>query len=254
MLSKLTPRPCLLPAAAAAWQDEMSRKGYRTLVMGERVVSAAEYKEWSAQWNAAQVAMDDREKKVAAASEAIERNLELVGATGVEDKLQDGVPECLQDLRKAGIKTWILTGDKVETAVSIAHNCKLFTDDMEVLQLVDADLNKEKDSTPKQALSKVRRRGEGGCSMAGVAGGRQGSSDRVQILRCAEVTPTRTGRVAACPSSFLQVSHGLLLAHAQAVDGSWHMHSGPVVHVAAGAGCFCVSAPGRHTQVRSRVG
>lgn len=173
------------------------------MVMGERVVSAAEYKEWSAQWNAAQVAMDDREKKVAAASEAIERNLELVGATGVEDKLQDGVPECLQDLRKAGIKTWILTGDKVETAISIAHNCKLFTDDMEVLQLVDADLNKDKEIPPKKALSNVRRRGGGGCSMAGAA-----AAGREAVTVC-RVTPTRTGRVAASPPSFPQVSHGL---------------------------------------------
>lgn len=55
-----------------------------------------------------------------------------VGATGIEDRLQDGVPETIQALRDAAIVVWVLTGDKQETAVNIAYSCALFTPDMEV--------------------------------------------------------------------------------------------------------------------------
>ena len=51
----------------------------------------------------------------------------ILGVTGIEDKLQDGVPECIAALREGGIKVWVLTGDKIETAVNIAYSCRLFT-------------------------------------------------------------------------------------------------------------------------------
>ena len=57
--------------------------------------------------------MENREEKVSDAYEEIEKNLKLMGATAIEDKLQDGVPECIENLAKAGIKIWVLTGDKV---------------------------------------------------------------------------------------------------------------------------------------------
>lgn len=63
---------------------------------------------------------------------------------------QDGVPECLQALSHAGIKVWVLTGDKVETAISIAYSCKLFTEDMAVIELREADfMGQEDESTNK---------------------------------------------------------------------------------------------------------
>ena len=65
----------------------------------------------------------------------IEHSLELLGATGIEDRLQDGVPECIHSLRHAGIKVWVLTGDKIETAVNIAYASRLFSPGMELLQL-----------------------------------------------------------------------------------------------------------------------
>jgi magnesium-transporting ATPase (P-type) len=68
----------------------MSRKGYRTLVMGERVIPPAEYERWATAWNAAQTLTSGREVEVDKVAESIENNLELVGATGVEDKLQVG--------------------------------------------------------------------------------------------------------------------------------------------------------------------
>lgn len=70
--------------------------------------------------------------------EKIERNLLLVGSTAIEDKLQDGVPECIAKLAKANIKIWVLTGDKQETAINIGYSCQLLTNDMDVFT-IEAD-------------------------------------------------------------------------------------------------------------------
>jgi phospholipid-translocating ATPase len=61
--------------------------------------------------------MEDREEKIEAVSEELETDLRLLGATAIEDKLQDGVPETIADLKRAGIKIWVATGDKLETAI-----------------------------------------------------------------------------------------------------------------------------------------
>lgn len=61
--------------------------------------------------------MENREEKIEAVSDELERDLRLLGATAIEDKLQDGVPETIADLKRAGIKIWVATGDKLETAI-----------------------------------------------------------------------------------------------------------------------------------------
>jgi hypothetical protein len=61
--------------------------------------------------------MDDREGRIEAVADELERNLRLLGATAIEDRLQDGVPETIADLKRAGIKIWVATGDKMETAI-----------------------------------------------------------------------------------------------------------------------------------------
>jgi len=76
-----------------------------------------EYDEWSVRYNEATVALEDREEKLAAISDEIEQDLRLLGATAIEDRLQDGVPETIADLKVAGIKVWVATGDKLETAI-----------------------------------------------------------------------------------------------------------------------------------------
>lgn len=76
-----------------------------------------EYEEWRARYNEATVALEDREEKIAAVSDEIEHDLRLLGATAIEDRLQDGVPETIADLKLAGIKVWVATGDKLETAI-----------------------------------------------------------------------------------------------------------------------------------------
>lgn len=61
-------------------------------------------------------------------AELIEGDFDLVGSTALEDKLQDGVPETIEHIRNAGIKLWVLTGDKVETAINIGYSCRLLDD------------------------------------------------------------------------------------------------------------------------------
>jgi len=76
-----------------------------------------EYEEWSHRYHEATVALDDREEQIEKVSDKMERGLKLLGATAIEDKLQDGVPETIADLKRAGIKIWVATGDKLETAI-----------------------------------------------------------------------------------------------------------------------------------------
>jgi phospholipid-translocating ATPase len=73
------------------------------------------------------VALEEREEKVEAVSDEMERGLRLLGATAIEDKLQDGVPEAIADLKRAGIKVWVATGDKLETAICESSRPELLT-------------------------------------------------------------------------------------------------------------------------------
>jgi phospholipid-translocating ATPase len=63
--------------------------------------------------------MHDREARIEEVCDELERDLRLLGATAIEDRLQDGVPETIADLKKAGIKVWVATGDKMETAIGV---------------------------------------------------------------------------------------------------------------------------------------
>ena len=85
----------------------------------------------------------------------MENKLKLLGATGIEDKLQDGVPDSIANLRAAGIVVWVLTGDKQETAINIAYSCKLFNPNMEVIKL-NARSRDSAESTIKFHLNSIR--------------------------------------------------------------------------------------------------
>jgi len=114
---------------------EYSNLGLRVLMAGVRVLSEQEYQDWATSHLAAENALEKRDKLLADSFNRVENRLRLVGATGIEDRLQDGVPEAIQRLREAGIVVWVLTGDKQETAINIAHSCRLFTNNMEVIKL-----------------------------------------------------------------------------------------------------------------------
>ncbi|KAG2404501.1 Phospholipid-transporting ATPase [Vigna angularis] len=111
--------------------NEYSSQGLRTLVIGSRDLSDAELEEWQSCYEEASTSLTDRATKLRQTAALIESNLKLLGATGIEDKLQEGVPEAIEALRQAGIKVWVLTGDKQETAISIGLSCKLLSGDMQ---------------------------------------------------------------------------------------------------------------------------
>jgi P-type E1-E2 ATPase len=90
------------------------------MVIAYRDLSEPEYKKWSQHLETAATAIDDRETKLAEVYTLIERQLSFLGITAIEDKLQEGVKETLNLLQEAGIKIWMLTGDKSETAIQIA--------------------------------------------------------------------------------------------------------------------------------------
>ncbi|XP_066503233.1 phospholipid-transporting ATPase IF-like isoform X1 [Hoplias malabaricus] len=116
--------------------DEFALKGLRTLVVGYRLFSPEEFKEVERRIHEARTALQQREERLAETFSFIEKDLQLLGATGVEDKLQDKVQETIEALRLAGIKVWVLTGDKHETAVSVSLSCGHFHRTMNVLELV----------------------------------------------------------------------------------------------------------------------
>jgi phospholipid-translocating ATPase len=112
------------------WLEEecgnLARKGLRTLVLAVRVLSKEEFHAFSQRYEAAKRSLVDRDALMRTAVEDLECNLELLGLTGVEDKLQDQVSSTLATLRNAGVRVWMLTGDKVETATCIAMSANLF--------------------------------------------------------------------------------------------------------------------------------
>ncbi|XP_054163939.1 phospholipid-transporting ATPase VD-like [Oppia nitens] len=112
--------------------DYYSKQGLRTLCMSKRILSEEEYNKWNENHKKAEQSLKNSEEVLIESYNRIECNLTLLGATGIEDSLQERVPEVIANLRLAGIVVWVLTGDKVETAVNIAYSCELFTKNMTV--------------------------------------------------------------------------------------------------------------------------
>ncbi|KAH8282310.1 hypothetical protein KR054_006841 [Drosophila jambulina] len=103
----------------------MAREGLRTLVVAKKVLTEEQYSDFEMRYNAARLSITDRVAKVAAVTESLERELELLCLTGVEDRLQENVRPTLELLRNAGVRVWMLTGDKLETACCIAKSSQL---------------------------------------------------------------------------------------------------------------------------------
>ena len=112
------------------WLDEecgnMAREGLRTLVVGRKKLSSEAYQAFEQAFHAAQITLGDRTASIASTvAQHLEHDLELLALTGVEDKLQEDVKSTLELLRNAGLKIWMLTGDKLETARVISLSSKL---------------------------------------------------------------------------------------------------------------------------------
>src|SRR6266851_667977 len=136
IFERLAPGGEELKAVTEEQLSSFAHEGLRTLTLAYRVVPEDEYNSWVERYWDALASVDDRESEIERVSDEVERNLLLLGATAIEDKLQDGVPEAIADLKKAGIKIWVLTGDKLETAIGLCfvHRCcpphgSMLTDD-----------------------------------------------------------------------------------------------------------------------------
>ncbi|KAG6650944.1 hypothetical protein CIPAW_06G078200 [Carya illinoinensis] len=110
--------------------EQFGSSGLRTLCLAYRDLHPDMYENWNEKFVQAKSSLRDREKKLDEVSELIEKDLILIGCTAIEDKLQEGVPACIETLSRAGIKIWVLTGDKMETAINIAYACNLINNGM----------------------------------------------------------------------------------------------------------------------------
>ncbi|KAF9108735.1 hypothetical protein BGX27_008254 [Mortierella sp. AM989] len=113
--------------------EDYATEGLRTLCLAMREIPEEEYQQWSQVYDRAATTIQNRSEELDKTAELIEKNLFLLGATAIEDKLQDGVPETINTLQQAGIKVWVLTGDRQETAINIGYSCKLIQEDMSLI-------------------------------------------------------------------------------------------------------------------------
>ncbi|XP_047412583.1 phospholipid-transporting ATPase VB isoform X3 [Sciurus carolinensis] len=128
--------------------DLYARDGLRTLCIAKKVVSEEDFRRWASFRREAEASLDNRDELLLETAQHLENQLTLLGATGIEDRLQEGVPDTIAALREAGIQLWVLTGDKQETAVNIAYACRLLDQTDTVYSI-----NTENQETCKSILS-----------------------------------------------------------------------------------------------------
>lgn len=113
--------------------EDYATDGLRTLCVAMREVPEQEYRQWSQLYDNAASQINGRAEALDKAAEIIEQNMFLLGATAIEDKLQEGVPETIHTLQQAGIKVWVLTGDRQETAINIGLSARLISESMNLV-------------------------------------------------------------------------------------------------------------------------
>ncbi|KAI5370903.1 putative P-type ATPase, HAD superfamily, P-type ATPase, transmembrane domain superfamily [Septoria linicola] len=105
--------------------DDFATEGLRTLIYAHNYLDSEEYQTWSTLYKEATTSLVHRQARIEAAGELIEQGMDLLGASAIEDKLQEGVPETIDRLQRASIRFYMLTGDKRETAINIAHSARI---------------------------------------------------------------------------------------------------------------------------------
>ncbi|KAL8139510.1 hypothetical protein V2J09_005531 [Rumex salicifolius] len=152
--------------------NKYAEAGLRTLVIAYKELKKDELANWEEEFLKAKTSVSaDRDELVDLAADKIERGLILLGATAVEDKLQKGVRECIDKLGKAGIKIWVLTGDKMETAVNIGYACSLLQQGMKLIvisldspEIIALKKQSGKEAVAKDSLESVRKQIDDGKS------------------------------------------------------------------------------------------
>ncbi|CAH8541080.1 unnamed protein product [Schistosoma rodhaini] len=136
--------------------ENFAKTGLRTLCIAWTEVDPAFYNKWVVDFYKASTALNDREAKLELVANEIEQNLQLLGATAIEDKLQTGVPHTISNLMRAGISIWVLTGDKQETAINIGYSCQLLTQSISLLTMNTKSL----DQTREQLVNLIEDFGD----------------------------------------------------------------------------------------------
>jgi phospholipid-translocating P-type ATPase (flippase) len=136
-----------------------AEEGLRTLVIAKSVLDPTLYASWSKKYDDALCLTNGRAERVAAVGEELEWDLELIGTTAIEDKLQEGVPRTIELLIAAGVKVWVLTGDKQETAINIGFACALLNNTMN-LMLFDTQTAENVAAKIEEFLNSAKKDGE----------------------------------------------------------------------------------------------
>ncbi|KAF9065769.1 hypothetical protein BDP27DRAFT_1331540 [Rhodocollybia butyracea] len=190
--------------------EEFANEGLRTLTLGYRVISEEEYTTWSHAYHNASLTLDlssnsdtlpdnlpvnaepiSRESRIEEVCNQIEKDLRLLGATAIEDRLQDGVPEAIRDLKRAGIKIWVATGDKLETAIAIGRSTNLIGGDSNIIIVRGG--TKPVDEQLNNALRRFFPEYEG-------TDGFQNTDSKYSLFRSSSRTPSRPSSRPTTPS------------------------------------------------------
>ncbi|XP_068594421.1 phospholipid-transporting ATPase ID-like [Brachionichthys hirsutus] len=123
--------------------NEFAGEGLRTLVLAHKDLDEEYFSQWQQRHHEASIELEGKEHKLDQLYEEIEKDLLLLGATAIEDKLQDGVPQTIEQLSKADIKIWVLTGDKQETAETIGYSCNLLREDMNEVFIISGNSSED---------------------------------------------------------------------------------------------------------------
>ncbi|RXN10284.1 phospholipid-transporting ATPase ID-like isoform X2 [Labeo rohita] len=206
--------------------------GLRTLAVAYRDLSEEQWEEWSERFRGADKATDCRDDRLAAAYEEIEQDMMLLGATAIEDKLQEGVPETIAILSLANIKIWVLTGDKQETAVNIGYSCKMLTDDMTEIFIVNGhtvqSVREELRKARERMLESTRTRDGGkeaeaqgwvgACAFGNGCGGGAAANWMPDESKCPPPQAPPSSLLESISGEFALIISGHSLAHALEAD------------------------------------
>ena len=134
---------------------DFSRKGLRTLMVAYRKIKEQDYISWVNRLTEDELNIHHKQKLIERLYDIIESNLTLIGGTVVEDKLQDKVPETIKELRAAGIKIWVLTGDKLDTAENIGYSCNLLSKEQKlfILKVMSGDDDEKVRENPYREMT-----------------------------------------------------------------------------------------------------
>jgi len=211
-----------------------AQRGLRTLALATKVVEPDAWSDWHARYRAAGSLLDGRDEALAELADEVERELEFVGVTAIEDKLQEGVPEAIESLLAAGAKVWVITGDKRETATNIAVSCNLVRRP-EALLVLDAASSEGAAAELERACAELEGRGMGPVVAAG------SSSIAAAVGSTAAAAP---GSTASPPSSPSSANANFGLPAELVIDGATLSHilgDPPLEARLAAVGALCSS-------------